>query len=305
MSSALGYRDIYEGRVNRALDVITRDIAGDLSLGRLAAEAGFSPYHFHRIFRSITGVTLAEVITRTRLDRARTMMAQNPHLPLTQVAITCGFGSSSNYSRVFRKHYGVPPSTFDHRAHRDATEHERAQWYRESRPPPDQSATYDLKVRRIPARTIAYLRVTKPYEDGRVLDVAARLADIIEERQLRPQRWLGYTRDHPDFVAANHCTYDVGVELPAEQPRLRPPLGRLELPTMTVAELTLSGSLDEEILAIDWLYTVWLPGSGYEPTNHPMFEAWPRRPFTGADQEDLLLHVPVIRLRHYTVCPPA
>ena len=70
--------------------------------------AGFSDCHFHRIFRSLLGETLVQFITRMRLERALWMMRRAP-ASLSQIAIDCGFGSHSNFSRTFKKQYGSSP----------------------------------------------------------------------------------------------------------------------------------------------------------------------------------------------------
>ena len=60
----------YEKRVNRVIDHIRDHLADELSLESLAAIAAFSPFHFHRIFRAMTGETLAAFVQRLRLERA-------------------------------------------------------------------------------------------------------------------------------------------------------------------------------------------------------------------------------------------
>ena len=62
------HRDEYIARINRVLDYIEENISGDLSLRTLASVAAFSPYHFHRIFRALTGETVNGFIQRIRID---------------------------------------------------------------------------------------------------------------------------------------------------------------------------------------------------------------------------------------------
>lgn len=57
----------YQKQVEIALDYIDRNIATDLSLNTIANVAGFSPYHFHRIFHAITGKRLHSYILERRL----------------------------------------------------------------------------------------------------------------------------------------------------------------------------------------------------------------------------------------------
>src|SRR5579883_3000665 len=98
----------YVARVNRAIDHVTRNLAEPLKLDEVAKVACFSPFHFHRIFRAVTGETLHDFVKRVRLERALYLMAHRDGPSLTEVALACGFGSSSDFSRSFRAQFGVP-----------------------------------------------------------------------------------------------------------------------------------------------------------------------------------------------------
>jgi AraC family transcriptional regulator len=65
-----GNRLEYEQRVNRVIDHIRAHLADELSLATLARVAAFSPFHFHRLFRSITGETLFGFVQRQRIEKA-------------------------------------------------------------------------------------------------------------------------------------------------------------------------------------------------------------------------------------------
>src|SRR5687767_15062088 len=103
----------YLDRVNRAIDHVTRNLAEPLKLEDVAKVACFSPYHFHRVFRSVVGETLHDFVKRVRLERALYLLSHGGEPTLTDVALACGFGSSSNFSRTFKAHFGVAPRDFD------------------------------------------------------------------------------------------------------------------------------------------------------------------------------------------------
>jgi AraC family transcriptional regulator len=63
----------YRGRINTAVDYIERNLNQDFSLDQIAAVAGFSKYHFHRIFYTFTGESLFQFIQRLRLEKAATL----------------------------------------------------------------------------------------------------------------------------------------------------------------------------------------------------------------------------------------
>lgn len=56
----------YERRLMRVLDYIHDNPAGDLSLDALADVAALSRFHFHRVFRAMTGQTVAQAVRRLR-----------------------------------------------------------------------------------------------------------------------------------------------------------------------------------------------------------------------------------------------
>src|SRR3954454_19889561 len=103
----------YVERVNRAIDHIVRNLGEPLRLEEVSAAAGFSPFHFHRVFKSLLGETLNQFVKRLRLERALYLMSHAPNRSLTDVAFDCGFSSSSDFSRSFKQCYGAAPSVFD------------------------------------------------------------------------------------------------------------------------------------------------------------------------------------------------
>jgi len=68
----------YEQRVNRVLDYIREHRAEELTLETLALVAAFSPFHFHRVFKSITGENLKEHVQRTRSRRRPASSRRDP-----------------------------------------------------------------------------------------------------------------------------------------------------------------------------------------------------------------------------------
>jgi AraC family transcriptional regulator len=102
----------YVGRINRVLDYIEANLTGDLSLATLARVANFSPFHFHRIFRSIIGETLNQFIQRRRLEKAASSLLANAARSITEIALDCGFSGSSTFARAFKDAFGVSASEY-------------------------------------------------------------------------------------------------------------------------------------------------------------------------------------------------
>ena len=290
----------YVERVNRAIDHIVRNLAQPLSLEEISRAASFSPFHFHRVFKSLLGETLNQFVKRQRLERALYLMSHAPKRSLTDVALGCGFSSSSDFSRSFKQHFGLPPTTFDLEAFRNARrgEIEGALSGQTGSPslmtlPAGQNPDgFEAKLRELPARTVAYIRVLNPYREGAVQAACERLLSWATERELADGQWLGYMWEEPEIVALADCRYDVALVVDDVQPAGE--IGRFEFPPMRVAEVVVSGDLALEARAIDWLYKTWLPRSGYVPDDQPAFESWIGRPYAhGSEHFEIAFQLPV------------
>jgi AraC family transcriptional regulator len=100
----------YVARINRVIDHIEANLGGTMALEDLAEVAAFSPYHFHRIFKSMVGENLGAFIRRRRVEKAASLLLSNPARPITQVALECGFSSPAAFARVFRESFGMSAS---------------------------------------------------------------------------------------------------------------------------------------------------------------------------------------------------
>ncbi len=291
----------YVARVNRAIDYIVANLDGDLGLEAVARAAAFSPFHFHRVFKSLIGETLGQFVKRQRIERALQIMSHSPGRSLTDVALDCGFASSSDFSRCFKQRLGVPPSVFDIATFRESRRGELSRAHLDADGKPRLARLpvganpdgFEAEVRDLPPRTVAYIRVLDPYRSiDAVAEAYRQLLAWAEGRGVADRQWLGYQWEDPDIVALEHCRYDVAVEVDDVQPEGL--IGRHDFPAMRVAEVRIAGDIDLETRALDWLFDTWLPRSGYVPDDQPAFEAWDGRPFAhGTDHFTLACQLPV------------
>ena len=300
----------YIERVNRAIDYVTVHLhePDGPRLRSVARAAMLSPYHFHRIFQAMVGETLADFVKRLRLERALLMMAHagRRQPSLTTIALDSGFSSSSDFSRCFRQRFGVPPSAFSintwraaHGTEMEATAPGSAEGLHLAKlPARDNPDGFKVRIRELPARTVAYIRVHNPYRGDAVPRAAARLVAWTERHALADGQWLGYQWDNPEITRLEDCRYHVAVEV--DRPAALPDgeIGRFRFPPMVVAQVEVRGGLDLELRAFQWLFGAWLPRSGYVPDDQPCFEAWIGRPYAhGTEHFELHVQLPVKRPR--------
>ncbi|MBD3237570.1 MAG: helix-turn-helix domain-containing protein [Candidatus Eisenbacteria bacterium] len=110
----------YVARINRVIDYIEVHLGEELPLSRLAKVAYFSPFHFHRIFRAFVGETVGQFLRRVRLERAASRLVYSPDVPITEIALDCGFSGSETFARAFRDAFGMTASEWRAGGHRTA-----------------------------------------------------------------------------------------------------------------------------------------------------------------------------------------
>ena len=99
-------------RINRVVDYIDAHLDEEHSLENLSQVAHFSPFHFHRIFRVLTGETINNYVKRIRLQRAGSMLINDYQRPVSEVSALCGFNSTAVFCRAFKAHFGRSTGEF-------------------------------------------------------------------------------------------------------------------------------------------------------------------------------------------------
>jgi len=294
---------IYRRRVNRVIDHIKEHLAEPLPLAELARLAHFSPFHFHRIFRSAVGEPLHAFIRRLRLETAVFHMLYGPKVTLTKIAMQTGFASSSDFSRAFKQTYGFSPRGLS-----------RDRLLQESKirqdllanagygfgKLPDERNSDRFRVRMVerPAQRIAYERVIGSFDPRRLLAGFDRLMAWGRRHGLVPgAQLIGMTLDDPDITPMKKFQFDWCLVLPpGHEPDGDVSLGLI--PANRFALVHCEGDVRKEERAWRYLFHAWLPGSGYEPTNDPLMEVYRRHPLeVGWDTFDLDCCLPVRSLR--------
>ena len=98
-------------QVHRVKDFVQAHLSQDLCLDALARQAGFSPYHFARLFRTTTGESPHQFVLRQRIELAQRLL-EEPDVPLAQVALAAGFAHQSHLTQHFKRHLGLTPSDY-------------------------------------------------------------------------------------------------------------------------------------------------------------------------------------------------
>ena len=83
----------------------------DLTVEKLADLAGFSKFHFERLFKSYMGISCYQYITKRRILMAKELLGDTD-LSVMDIALRSGFFSLSTFNRVFKDVNGCSPTEF-------------------------------------------------------------------------------------------------------------------------------------------------------------------------------------------------
>ncbi len=96
--------------VDRALALVERNFARQVTDTTIAVQLGLSTSHFRFLFRQATGQPFHRYLVSLRLEKARLLLSERG-LPVGAVAETVGFAGVSHFSRAFHQKFGVSPTS--------------------------------------------------------------------------------------------------------------------------------------------------------------------------------------------------
>ncbi|HEX3021454.1 MAG TPA: AraC family transcriptional regulator, partial [Lachnospiraceae bacterium] len=101
----------YIEKFNAVLDFIDNHYMHDITLESVAAFAGFSKYHFTRLFKQYTDATFYDYLSYKRIKVAQDLLSK-PELSITEIAFQSGFATISTFNRIFKRLIGCTPTDY-------------------------------------------------------------------------------------------------------------------------------------------------------------------------------------------------
>lgn len=250
----------YEDRLLRVLTYIYDNPAGDLSLDRLADEAAMSRFHWHRVFRAMTGETCAQAVRRMRLHRAAVWLVQTDR-SVDQIAGDIGYPNTASFARAFAESFGQRPDPF-----RKAGRLRAPLLQTEAGDFP----MFPIEIRTEPTRRLAALRHTGAYY--KIGQSFEKLGAMCQARNLWPQcgQMIGVYLHNPDVTPEADLISYAGTVWRGDDI----PEGFEEwvIDGGKMAVLTYTGPYSGIAAAYGTLFGDWLPKSGEEPADAPSYE---------------------------------
>lgn len=299
------FQDEYISRIQKVQDYIEQNYGNNMSTEELANVAGFSKYHFNRIFKSIMQESLLQYVNRIRMEKALFILAHRQDHNITDVAYELGFGDSAIFSRAFKTHYGISPLAYRKKYSTNCKENlfiseynkevKKKKWVKEPFP-----ETGEVRIEHMESKELIYIRHVGTYKSlgivfARRMQKLFRYAhrqNILREGE---NRFLVMYHDNPEFGKEEHFRTSLCLTVPdgcsaKEDGELG--VTRLDGGLYAIGHYEITKNQFED--AWDDMYRNWLLMSGYVPRNACPFEVYLNNP--KEDKDNLIkvdIYVPI------------
>lgn len=253
----------YNDRLNRVVDYVYDHLEDDMSFDRLAEIACLSPYHWSRIYSAMRGETIAATVRRLKLQRAADRLA-NSDLDVRDVAARAGYNSTDTFGRAFKDAYGLSPAAYREKGSHAAFRAANAAYDRDGFP---------VALVTLPDRHCAGMDHIGSYMQ--IDHAMGRLFSELAMREALPTElaMIGLFFDDPDLGREEELRSRACLPV-ADTIAIDAPMVETTLRGGLYARLSYTGPYADMRGAYRWLLGTWLPGSGYEPDDAPIFEAY-------------------------------
>lgn len=97
--------------INKSIDYILNHVNDNISIDDVAGYCNFSKYHFSRMFKAETGISIYSFIKSLKMDQSAVSLKVEKDKTITHIGANYGY-SSSNYSSAFSREFNVSPADF-------------------------------------------------------------------------------------------------------------------------------------------------------------------------------------------------
>ena len=256
----------YGKRFAKVRDYIDKHLSEDLSIERLSQVANFSKFHFHRQFSHYAGISVSRYIQMMRLKRASGRLVFEPHVQIIEIALEAGFENPELFSRAFKRAFDQTPSQFRiYPAWKPWGERYRF-------PIKEGTSNMDVKIVSFEETKVAVLEHRGPPEQ--VDDSAKTFIAWRKESKLSPvktSKTYGIAYDDPDTAESGAFRFDICGSVTTEVPANPQGVVNKIIPGGRCAVVRHLGAHDRIGESAYYLYREWLPGSGEELRDFPLF----------------------------------
>lgn len=271
MLPANAARTRYLLRMQRVIEHIDRHLDGDLGLDVVSGVAAFSPHHFHRQFSATFGMSLYRYVQMARMKRAASQLAYRTDT-VTDIAFDAGYEAPDSFARAFRQRMGQAPLAFREQPDWGAWDAAMVPLSRaRSRVMIQQFSREDVTLRDVPDISVAFM--SHHGNPQRLGETIRRFIAWRKGHGVRAADHATYTIFHtdPEISGPDACHLDLATEIRCSLTPADEGVEAGVLPGGRCAVLRVIGNSDDLRPAAEFLYGAWLPASGEELRDFPLY----------------------------------
>lgn len=256
----------YAERFERVFDYIERHLDRPLTVEELSRQAHFSRHHFQRQFSEYVGVSVARYVQALRLHRASRQLVFNQQRRVIDIALEAGFENPESFSRAFKRGFGQTPSQF----------REQPAWqpWRERVRLPLRERSRPVEVTIVDFEETLIAALEHQGDPALINDSVKAFMDWRNRTGISPcatSRTFGLVYDDPETAPPERFRFDIGGEIDAPLPDDTRGVLTKRIPAGRCALARHHGSADRIGETAHYLYRHWLPQSGEELRDFPLF----------------------------------
>jgi len=259
------------------------------------------------------GESLYSYIIRIKLERSAAQLLYSSNKPITDIALDYGFADSAMFARSFKKYYGISATEYkrkhskiskakskiskENNANLEYNHEENMINRRHNK----MQSKCDVEVVSVDKMTVAYLRHVGTYEElGKVFgSMIARLGSWAGAQRImdKDTKVLAVYHDNPNITEESKLKTSICITIPKDT-KVDGDLGKMSLSSGKYAighfEIDDDKAQEQHGCAWQYMYGEWLPQSGYQPDDSPVFEVYVNDPNTHPERKHFVdIYLPV------------
>lgn len=252
--------------IKKVLHYIDEHLCEELTYERLAEVFGYSSFHFHKLFSSVTDLSITEYIRKRRLTMAHRMLCET-RKTVAEICYSVGFNSIQTFNRAFKDTFGMQPLVARQKqskiTYRSVDEIITGYLKRVA-----VEGTFSIEPRFVEKEAFVVAGYRKHTRDGfqAIGEAWFELKSNMDTIERRNKHTMYGMEDYSEEFCSEPLSfyYMAGVEVDKTTP-LPEGVCRKVVPKATYAVFTVNGNnANGEIgKAFHYIYFVWLPHSEY------------------------------------------
>lgn len=267
-------KEKYIESLNRAIQFVENNLDKKILLKEIANEAFLSEYHFHRIFKSLTGETVKEFLLRLKIERAAIKLKHSKD-DIRQIAFDSGYENHETFTRAFKKYFLLTPQEY-REAIQEVTVKKQFEYEKKSLSL-DSLQVEEPVIKILPDLHLAYIRHTGSYHKVATSFQRLMLWAVTHlVLKLKPTT-LGIVHDNPDLTDEENIRFDACTLL--NKPiHPKGEIGYKKIQSGRFAFFRYKGPYENFYTVYDYIYNVCLFEKGWELADKPALEWYIKSP---------------------------